>query len=214
MSNPDEREALARNLGLLREKAEAYYRRSLEAYDSGDYENAILDISEAIYLDRGFPDFYATRGLYYLADLKFGEAEADLLYALKLNRKLWLANYGMGLLNFQQSEYDLALHYFAQAVPAAPRRPEVMYYLAVTEYYLGHDEKARDAMEQALKLFPPDDKRIKEGQAWLKEFGGVVPDEPKELKAGGKTARPAKKATRELPAGDKSDSGTKKPVKK
>lgn len=56
----------ARRLGLTHATAEAYYHRGLLAYRNRDLENAILDLSEAIYYDRRYAEYYATRGLFYV----------------------------------------------------------------------------------------------------------------------------------------------------
>lgn len=171
MTDQHQREEFARNLGLTREKAEAYYRRSLEAFDSGDFENALLDVSEAIYYDRGFAEFYATRGLYFLHDLKFAEAETDLNYAIRLNKREWLAHYCLGILDFQAGQYAEAFAHFDAASHHVLRRPEVLFYRAVAAWYVGKDEQAKADMTSVLGLLPDDDKRRREAQAWLKEFG-------------------------------------------
>lgn len=179
MSNPQEREDLARNFGLLRERAEQYYRRALQAFYANDFENAVLDVSEAIYLDRNYAEYYAARGLFYHADFKYQDANADFLYALKLKRDLWIAHYGLGLLAFQNNEYAQAEKFFGLALQYSLKRPEVQLYHAVTLYYLGNDVDARAEMELAIKWFAPDDKRLKEAQQWLKEFGGKSADDSK-----------------------------------
>jgi Flp pilus assembly protein TadD len=179
MSDRELREDIARNLGLLREQAEAYYRRALQAFDEGDMENAILDISEALYNDAGYAEFYATRGLFYLQDLKLAEADADLHYALKLNKRTWLAHYCLGIVDFQAADYQAAFAHFNTAAQYAPHRFEVIFYRGVAAWYANKDDIARQDMEEAYKLLPEDDKRRKEAQAWLKEFGVKLPAEAK-----------------------------------
>ncbi|MBX3083645.1 MAG: hypothetical protein KF716_18570 [Anaerolineae bacterium] len=177
MSDRELREDIARNLGLMRERAEAYYRRALASFDEGDMENAILDISEALYNDAGYDEFYATRGFFYLQDLKFAEAEADLYYAIRLNKRQWLAHYCLGILDFQTGNFQEAYAHFMTASQYAPKRPEVILYRGVAAWYTGNDEQAKQDMELALNLLPDDDKRRKEVQSWLKEFGVKLPAE-------------------------------------
>jgi Flp pilus assembly protein TadD len=179
MSDRELREDIARNLGLMRERAEAYYRRALEAFDEGDMENAILDISEALYYDAGYSEFYATRGFFYLQDLKLAEAEADLNYAIRLNKREWLAHYCLGIMDFQAASFQEAYIHFTNASQYAPKRPEVIFYRAISAWYAGKDEQARQDIELAISLMPDDDKRRKEAQTWFKEFGGKVAPEPK-----------------------------------
>lgn len=183
MSDRELREDIARNLGLMRERAEAYYRRALEAFNEGDMENAVLDISEALYYDAGYSEFYATRGFFYLQDLKLAEAEADLNYAIKLNKREWLAHFSLGILDFQASSFQDAYAHFVMASQYAPKRPEVIFYRAVAAWYAGKDEQAGQDMQLALSLMPDDDKRRKEAQTWLKEFGVKVAPESNKTEA-------------------------------
>src|SRR5262245_41995699 len=74
----ESRENVARRLGFTREHAEAYYRRGLQSFQDGDLENAILDLSEAIYYDRKHAEFYATRGLFYVESNQEEESELAL----------------------------------------------------------------------------------------------------------------------------------------
>jgi Flp pilus assembly protein TadD len=168
------REDLARNFGLTRAKAEDFYRRALDAFDAGDMDNAIIDVSEALYYDPGYAEFYATRGYFYAQDLKRAEAEADLRYAIKLNKREWLAHYTLGLLAFQAGDYQEAYAHLQTAGQYAPRRVEVAWYRAVAAWYTHRDDQARQDIELALSLMPDDDKRRKEAQGWLREFGGKL----------------------------------------
>ncbi len=178
-ATPEGREGVARRLGFTRSEADAYYRRGLAAFESGDLENAILDLSEAIYYDRGYAEFYSTRGLFYVENNQEEEAELDLNYALKLSKKQWLAHYALGILDFQHGEYDDALKHFSEAHKIAARRPEVLFYRAVTYHYLSEDDKAVEDMERAETLFPENDKRRKEAAAWVKEIKKNITDKPK-----------------------------------
>lgn len=188
----EEREPIARRLGLTRDKADAYYRRGLAAFDKGELEDAILDLSEAIHYDSGYADYYSTRGLFYVVRDQGPEAEADLRYALKLSKRQWLAYFALGMLDFAREEYESAARNFTTAQQINRSRPEIWFYRAVTYYYLGEDEKAAADVEEAIRLFPEDDKRRKEAQAWQKEVKKNVP----------KTKSPAKPATPPLKRAD------------
>jgi tetratricopeptide (TPR) repeat protein len=179
VSMDEGREAVARRLGLTREHAEAYYRRGLEAYEKGDLENAILDLSEAIYYDRGHAEFYATRGLFHLENNHEEDAELDLQYALKLSKRQWLAHYALGILDFRRGEYESAVKHFDEAQKRAPLRPEIWFYRAVAHHYAGDDAKAISDLEGAERLFPAHDKRLKDVAAWAKELHKNMPAQPK-----------------------------------
>lgn len=163
-------DALVRNLGLMRERADAYYRRGLQTFDAGDIHNAILDLSEAIYYDRGYAEYYSTRGLFYATNMQVDEARLDLNYALKLSKRQWLAHYVLGTLDFEDGNYQSAIKHFDEAQRFSLHRPEIWYHRAVAHYKAGNVQKAGEDMHRAVQLFPADDKRRKDAQAWLKEI--------------------------------------------
>jgi len=179
VSMDEGREAVARRLGLTREHGEAYYRRGLDAYEKGDLENAILDLSEAIHYDRGHAEFYSTRGLFHLESSHDEEALLDLEYALKLSKRQWLAHYALGILDFRHGEYESAVKHFDEAQKRASHRPEVWFYRAVAHHYAGDDAKALADIQRAEKLFPSGDKRVKDVTAWIKELRNSIPAQPK-----------------------------------
>jgi Flp pilus assembly protein TadD len=185
------RDEAARRLGLTRDQADAYYRRGLQAYESGDLENAILDLSEAIHYDRGYAEYYSTRGMFHIEDQNTDAAEVDLNYALKLSKRQWLAHYGLGMMAFNDGDYDEAVKRFIGASVIRPERPEVWYYRAIAEHNQGDDPLAIADMEKAEQLFPKDDKRRKDATAWVKELKKNAAQAPKP------TAPPLK--TSELP---------------
>jgi len=173
------REDVARRLGLTRDQADAYYRRGLQAYESGDLENAILDLSEAIHYDRGYAEYYSTRGLFHIDDQNTEDAELDLNYALKLSKRQWLAHYGLGIIAFNNGDYDEAAKQFTEASVIRPERPEVWYYRSITEHNQGDDALSIADMERAEQLFPKDDKRRRDANAWVKELRKNAAQAPK-----------------------------------
>src|SRR5215475_5991092 len=117
------REDAARRLGLTRDQADAYYRRGLQSHESGDLENAILDLNEAIYYDRGYAEYYSTRGMFHIEEEDIEAAELDLNYALKLSKRQWLAHYGLGIIAFDNGEYEDAAKHFTEASVIRRDRP-------------------------------------------------------------------------------------------
>ncbi|MEP7286286.1 MAG: tetratricopeptide repeat protein [Chloroflexota bacterium] len=200
----EEREPVARRLGLTRADGVAYYKRGLKAYEDGDLENAIVDLSEAIYYDRGYAEYYSTRGLFYVENEQVDDARLDLDYALKLNKRQWLAHYALAVLDFRHGDYDSALKHLSEASTIKPDRAEVWFYRAVTEHLLGDDTQAVTDMEKAERLFPPNDKRRKEASAWIKEFKKtVLAPAPRSSAPPLNSANPANRA--QLPAPGSSD---------
>jgi tetratricopeptide (TPR) repeat protein len=197
------REETARRFGLTRSHATAYYRRGLKNYQDGDLENAILDLSEAIYYDRKHAEYYSTRGMFHLEDNKEEEAELDLNYALKLDKRQWLAHYALGILDFRHGDYDYAVTHFNEAQALVPDRPEIWLYRGVAQHYVGDDVKATADLERAELLFPSGDKRLKDVRAWLKEVKKNAPAVPK---SGKSSAPPLKRAAQpQLKAPGESD---------
>jgi tetratricopeptide (TPR) repeat protein len=191
----DQKPDLAQRLGLKRVTGEAYYRRGLKAHESGDLENAILDISEAIYYDRGYAEYYSTRGLFYIEANQLPEAELDLRYALRLSKRQWLAQYGLGIINFQRGDFSGALEYLTNALKFGGRRAEVWFYRAVTNYSLANYERAAEDMDTAISLFPATDKRLKDARTWKREIDDRLPESAKKAnKPAAKKAQGGKKA--------------------
>jgi tetratricopeptide (TPR) repeat protein len=165
----ERREDFARHFGLTRQKAEAYYRRSLKSFEENDLENAILDVSEAIYYDRGFAEYYIA------AACSTGEQPARrsrnrFQYAARLDKRQWLAHYGLGVLAYQRDEFEEAAKHFTEALRQAPDKPEALYYRALAYHELQEFEKAIADMEKAIELMPANDKRRKDARAWIRGF--------------------------------------------
>lgn len=164
----------ARKLGLTHSMAEAYYQRGLKSHEDGDLENAILDLSEAIYYDRHFAEFYATRGLFHIEANKPQEAEEDLNYALKLKPRLWIAHFGLGLLRFNEGDYAGASEIFQRVTHMIPDRGEVWFYLAVSQAQLEAWSEALVAIDKSLPLFNDADRRIRDARAWKREIDAKI----------------------------------------
>src|SRR5689334_21300509 len=107
--NPQDSKEVARRLGLTRSNAIAYYQRGLKSFEDGDLENAILDLSEAIYLDEGHAEYYSTRGLFHIENGHPEEAMVDLEYALKLSKRQWLAHYALAIIDHNDGDYEAAI---------------------------------------------------------------------------------------------------------
>lgn len=184
---------IARQMGLERSTGQQYYLRSLQHYNDGDTENAILDISEAIYYDRGYAVYYSLRGIYYVTSGQLQGAETDLKYALKINRRDWLANFGLGIVQFLNGDLAGALFHFERAAKFNSRRPEIWYYRSVAAFYNRDYEKSHEFIERALTLFPDSDKRSREAKIWKKEIETQLPNQSaSDPNKAAKKARPKK----------------------
>lgn len=173
----ERRKETARKLGLTRSTGVAYYRRSLREYEQKDLPAAIADISEAIYNDPRYAEYYATRGLYYLENKEPDKANADLQHALELDRRLWIIHFGLGLLAFNAGNYNDAESYFGQALILGANRPEVLFYHAVTYHQLGDPIRAAAEIDAALAAMGTDHRNLKEAKAWKKEIDSKLPED-------------------------------------
>jgi tetratricopeptide (TPR) repeat protein len=191
-TTPQKRE-IARRLGLERDTGQQYYQRSLKAYEEGDLENALLDVSEAIYYDRNHAELYAARGLYYIASEKQAEAEIDLKHALKLDKRLWVAHYGMGIVIFLRGQMAEALAAFDQVLRYTREKGEVWFYRAVTLYYLGDYPSALADIDRAIGLLPAADKRQRDAKTWRKEIEAKLPKAPVKAPTEARKANPKPK---------------------
>src|SRR5258708_20280752 len=107
----EEREGVARRLGLTRSQGVAYYRRGLQAFEDGDFENAILDLSEAIHYDRGHAEYYSTRGLFYVQARQFEDAKHDPENPLKRKKPHGFGPSAAGMLAFTHAHFQPSAHH-------------------------------------------------------------------------------------------------------
>jgi tetratricopeptide (TPR) repeat protein len=158
-------------LGMTRYEADEYYRRALEAYRKGDFDNAIDAMNDALEALPNKSEYFVARGLIFLEDGEVEKARADFEESLRRFRHEMLANYGMGVLEYKDGKWDTALQYFLSAHYADQKRPETLYYLALTYYRKGdlvnatnYMVRANDAFEQA------NDRRKSDSARWLREL--------------------------------------------
>jgi len=180
-------------LGLLRADAQAFYERGLQAFAAQNYDDALVDLDAAIEHAPGYAELYTARGWVGLEAGKTKGANEDFTYALKLNRRDWLAQYGLGVLAYNRKAWTEAIDLFTAAQAIAPGQPEVWFHRG-TAYYEANDEaKALADMHMALRWFKVGDARRADAIKWIKALGGKPP-----------AAEPRPKATSAAPAVNRS----------
>jgi tetratricopeptide (TPR) repeat protein len=158
-------------LGMTRFEADEYYRRGLDAYRKGDFDAAIDAITDALDALPNKSEYLAARGLVYLEDGEPEKARVDLEAALQRFGYEMLANYGLGVLEYKAGKWDAALAYFLSAHYADQKRPETLYYLALTYYHKADLVNATNYMVRANEaLEKANDKRKADAARWLREF--------------------------------------------
>jgi tetratricopeptide (TPR) repeat protein len=171
-------------LGLTRYEADEYYRLALNHYQKKNLEEAINNINLALELFPNRAEYFATRGLFRLEDGLPEQAEADFDAALQRHPYDMLANYGKAAVLYGRGEYEAALEYFTKAWAAQPERVETLYYLAMTEHRLKHNQKALRWMQQASDKLSQQDitdretrKRQRNAERWIREFEKLLREE-------------------------------------
>jgi len=166
---------LVQRLGLTRYDADEHYKLALQAYKKSDLEEAYAQIRQAIELLPSLAEYHAAQGFFYLEDGLKDEAREAFDQALTLNPFEMLANYGKGIIAYQDKNWEEASAYFLDALAAQPTRPETQYYLAMVNHRQGGNSQAVKWMTEAKKGFAKaDDKRERNCDRWIREFEKLV----------------------------------------
>lgn len=165
----------AGRLGLNRYEADEYYKKALESFAKRNFDEAILNLNEAIKLLPKNSEYLATRGFVRLEDGLELEAEEDFALALKHYPFEMLAHYGRGIIAFNQKKWDEAQQHFTHAYRADPKRAETMYYLALTHHRKGEQATALSVMQKALALFEANnDRRKNDATKWVRTLTNLA----------------------------------------
>lgn len=163
--------SFTQRLGTGRYEADEYYRRALEAYRKNDFDGAVEAMNDALEALPNKSEYYAARGLMNLEDGELEKARADFEESLRRFKYEMLANYGLGVLEYKASHWDTALQYFLSAHYADQKRPETLYYLALTYHRKGDLVNATNYMVRANEAFEAtNDRRKADSGRWLREF--------------------------------------------
>lgn len=168
---------LVQRLGLTRYDADQHYKLALQAFKKSNIEEAYAQIREAIRLLPTLAEYHATQGYFYFEDGAQDKAEEAFDEALELNPYEMLANYGRGMIAYNDKNWEEASAYFLDALAAQPTRPETQYYLAMVNHRQGGNAQALKWMTEAKKGFAQaDDKRERTADRWIREFEKLVED--------------------------------------
>jgi tetratricopeptide (TPR) repeat protein len=128
--------------------------RGIEFNAKRDYDNAIVDFTEAILRDPMLAEAYGQRGHSYEAKGQYDLAIADCTAALKLDPKLFIAYHIRGLALTYKKHFDTAIKDFTDAIQLNPKSSQVFYdrgnvYVAISDY----SDAIKDYTE-AIRLDP------------------------------------------------------------
>lgn len=161
---------IVQRLNLNRFEADEYYKQALEDYDKEDFEEGILKMGQAISMLPNNAEYHAARGMMYYRAGIHDEARKDFEKALSLYPHEMLAHYGLGAVAYHDQRYDDAARHFDAAYRLDAKRPETLYFMALTHHKLGYKEFAIPIMRMAHDLFPEADARRKDAMKWLRLF--------------------------------------------
>lgn len=94
-------------------------QKGLEAYQDGDYQNAVYLFKQAITQEPSEDAYYCNLGQAYCAQGYYEEAIESFTQAAQLGSSLFYSYRGMGLAYSGLEEYDKAIESFNQAIEAA-----------------------------------------------------------------------------------------------
>ena len=169
---------LSQRLGLTRYEADEYYAQALDAFQNGDLDTAIDKLGFALTLLPVNSEYYAVRGLCYLEDGVEDKAKTDFEQALNIHSGEVLANYGMGVLEYRNKNWDESVAWFNKARAVNPMQVEIPYYLAMIYHRQQDNRTAKTYMQQAQQLMEDaDDKRRADAKRWIREFEKLIRQE-------------------------------------
>ena len=168
---------LVQRLGLTRYDADEHYKQALIAFKKQNIEEAYAQIRQAIQLLPSLAEYHAAQGYFYFEDGALDKAEEAFDKALELNPFEMLANYGLGMIAYNEKNWEDASTYFLDALAAQPTRPETQYYLAMVNHRQGANTQALKWMNEARQGFEvAGDRRERTAERWIREFEKLVED--------------------------------------
>ena len=107
---------LASSVAGCQPQAVQHYNRGVELQEEGNYEQAILEYTNAIELDPNFADAYYNRGIAYKNKGEFDNAIADYSRAIELDPNHTWAYYNRGNAYILKGEFDNAIADFNKVI--------------------------------------------------------------------------------------------------
>lgn len=164
MSTSDEKVRLSS--GEVLSTAERYLERALFYLSKKKYRDAILDLNEAIKIERHNAELLATRGYVHLQADDAKSAEEDFRRATKIDPSQWIVYYARAYHAFEKEDYNAVLQHTAEMQRFVPLRPELYILRAAAYYHLGNKRFAQQEIDSAMQVMQPDDDRNKQARSW------------------------------------------------
>ncbi|HEX7297167.1 MAG TPA: tetratricopeptide repeat protein, partial [Pyrinomonadaceae bacterium] len=143
-----------------------------------DLEDADKASAKAIEIDASLPQAYASRGVVLALKNRYAEAEQEFEKALRLNPKLYEANYYYARVCFSQGKLDRAAELLAQAAAVRPESFDALSLLANIYRRQNREQlqketsrRCLDAAESHLDFYPNDIRALLLGATALIDLG-------------------------------------------
>jgi tetratricopeptide (TPR) repeat protein len=133
--------------------AEGFFKRGVYEVLSGDYREAIADLTQAIRLNPDNAQAYTNQGLARAALGDTPGAIADLSQAIEIDPSLALAYYNRGFVRSQLQDYQGAIEDFNQAIQLNPQDGDAYHCRCLVHYTLGDKQGVRADFEKATNLY-------------------------------------------------------------
>jgi tetratricopeptide (TPR) repeat protein len=131
-----------------------YYNSGVKNYEEGNYEEGLVDLSNAIQKDPKSVWAWMYRGLCYQAKMNHANAINDFTKSLELNNKLYYL-WQMRASSHQDTDnYDDAISDFSEAIRLAPDTPGVWISRSTAYAQKRVFDKALDDANEAIRLNP------------------------------------------------------------
>ncbi|MGB1286182.1 MAG: tetratricopeptide repeat protein, partial [Aggregatilineales bacterium] len=139
-------------------------------------DEAILNMGHALDLYPYNAEYHAARGFFFLEDGIPDKAAADFDLALQRNSYEMLANFGRGVLAYREKNWETAIQHFKTAWAAESKRPETLYYLALSHHHHHQNTQALQWMTQAKAAYETAENRklARQSERWISVLGKLV----------------------------------------
>lgn len=151
--------------------ADDYFNMAVEAYNAGNYEEAIEIYTQAIALDSTDPAFYNNRGTCYFNLGQYTQALEDYNAALVVDDTYVLAHYNRGNTNFVLGNYADSITDLTRAIELDPRKSEAYYVRGLSYASLDLYDEALLDYNKALELGYGVPERVYNARGYLYYYG-------------------------------------------
>ncbi len=140
------------NLALL--DAVTYHKRGQAHASTRNYEQAIMDYTQAIALDPNYAEAYDSRGLAHLLMENYGQALLDCSRAIELAPDFVTTHVNRGIAYTGLRDYDRATIDYDTALKLSPKNIYAYYNHGNVQLWLGQNAKAIPYYNQVIELEP------------------------------------------------------------